>query len=107
MVLIMSEITINREALVFNLLQARGEIDIFVKECRAGKYDGSSPLVVAQRFAVVMNYLCNAWHHRTLTGEAIKQLSQEDYEKYSTLIPNFCFKFRFDEAFDQSPGKEN
>ena len=103
----MSERTINREALIFNLLQARGEIETLLKECKAGEYDDSGPLVLAQRFAVVMNYFCNAWHHRTLTDEEIKHLSQEDYEKYSTLVPNFSFKFHFDDTFDKSPRKGN
>ncbi len=95
----------NREALTFNLLQASHELRNFIKECESGQFDDAGPYVLGQRFANILNYLCNAWHHRKFSSETIKLMSQEDYEKYSTLIPNFCYRFHFDESFEESPIK--
>ena len=91
----------NREALTFNLNQMQQEIETLIKECEAGNHDEDGPYVLGQSFAVIQNYLCNAWHHRLLDQGQLQRLSQEELDRYSTLIPNFCYRFQFDESFEK------
>lgn len=89
----------NRKALVFNLRQARDEMDRLIRESEAGERDDDGPYVLGQEFAIIQSYLCNAWHHHKLSSEALQSLPPDDATKLSRCIPNFCHQFEFDADF--------
>jgi hypothetical protein len=83
----------NKEAIIFNLMQATAQIQEITKKTRAGFYDDSGNIALASDMTNVLNYLNNSWHYREMTDVEINLLSQEEYEKLAFSIPIYDGRF--------------
>lgn len=87
--------TINREAVCFELEEAKNAINTLMEQVRAREHDADeslSPLSV--EFQHIVSHLCRAWHSKWMSDEDIDSLSQAEYDDMSDSIPNWGLSFR-------------
>jgi hypothetical protein len=85
----------NRDAVCFELIEARSAIDDLIAELKLGKHDQVESLSsLAYLFQHIENHLCRAWHSKWMSLEDLRNVSRMDYDEMSDSIPNWGLSFK-------------
>lgn len=92
--------TFNRGAVRQELSEALLALQKCEQKTRSGAYDEDGPLAVAVDFQQVLMHLCLAWHFKDMTHEAIRALTQEEFDRLAKAVPNFGFDLKLMSGID-------
>lgn len=79
-----------RTTLVVELDEASGHLSDLLERIAKGDFaEEHSDAALAVDLGHVLDHLCRAWNHRNLPIEKYADMTQEEFEAASQLIPNF------------------
>lgn len=86
--------TFNRGAVRQELSEALLALQKCEQKTQSGAYDEDGPLAVAVDFQQVLMHLCLAWHFKDMTHEEIRALTQEEFDRLASTVPNLGFSLK-------------
>jgi hypothetical protein len=98
-------LTFNRGAVRQQLSEALVALQQCEHKTQLGAYDEDGPIAIAVDFQQVLIHLCLAWHFKGMTHEAIRALTQEQFDRLANSVPNFGFALKLMPGID--PEAEN
>ena len=77
----------NRERAKWELMELRDHIITLVEEIDAGHYDENGDLSYQVGLEHLMDHLVRAWHYAQMSDGEIDALTQEQFRKLTSAIP--------------------
>jgi hypothetical protein len=74
---------------VFDLGEALVHLQELVAEFDAGKLQADDEPTLAVQLGHILDHICRAWNCKDMSPEQKVQLSQEEFERLSSIVPNF------------------
>ncbi len=91
----------NRNRAIFQLGELISHADDVIEEIREGRYDEDGDICYQVAINHLMDHLMLAWHYAVMSDEDIDQMTQEQFEKLSTAIPQFEVNHQLVQPYDK------
>jgi len=98
----------NKTSLLWELREARLLLDsLIVKIDAKSSVDDDEDFAISIDIEHILNHICSGWHYRKLPIEKVHSISQDEYERYATSVPNFGFNLKLLDGLDIDPKLRN
>jgi hypothetical protein len=80
----------NTETVARDIGEALIHLQDLVADFRSGKIQTRDEPTVAVQLGHVLDHICLAWNCKDMAPEQRAKVSQEEHERLSNTVPNFC-----------------
>ncbi len=82
-----------------HLFFAKKEIEDLINEIKAEQLDDTEALSLAIDFGTTLDYLNLAWNSKGLTMMEFDNITQDEYERLVSEIPNYTFMYKLQNGY--------
>jgi hypothetical protein len=93
-------LSMHNTASVAQLQEARVHLDALISMLKDAPIDDDEDFGLSIYFQHVLEHLVLAWHFRSKSDEEAAKLSQEEFNKLCSSIPNFGYVLRLLDGLD-------